>query len=62
MTAEFNSPRDAERWDRMQESLFQDSSDRKAKDARPLAAPLDPRANAEEWYRDHGRTSGQSRH
>jgi hypothetical protein len=57
LTAEFNSPRDAERWDRIMESR----SD--GKDARtPLV--VDPRSasNAEDWYKEQGKKSGQSRH
>ena len=56
MMAEFNSPRDAERWDRIQESRS---------DAREARTPVivDPRsANAEDWYKDQGRSPGQSRY
>jgi hypothetical protein len=58
MTAEFNSPRDAERWDRMLESRSEESD---RKENRPLVSvdPQDPRgANFEDWYRDQGRGSG----
>lgn len=58
MMAEFNSPRDAERWDRMQESRSDDKRTRS-----PIT--MDPRSanNVEDWYKDQGRNnSGQARY
>jgi hypothetical protein len=58
MVAQFNSPRDAERWDRMVES-------RSAKSDKEGRSPVivDPRnANAEDWYKDQRKTPGQAKH
>ena len=56
MTTEINSPRDAERWDRMLESRSEEPG---RKENRPS---MPGNANAEDWYRDQGRPSGQSRY
>lgn len=57
LTAEFNSPRDAERWDRIMESRSDD------KEARtPVIVDHRSASNAEDWYKDQGKKSGQSRH
>lgn len=62
ITAEFNSPRDAERWDRILDSRSVES-DGKGSNAASALDARDPRGgNVEDWYRDQGRTSGQARY
>lgn len=52
MRAEFNSPRDAERWDRMQDNRSIDSNEKGSR----TPVIVDPRnAKPEDWYRDQGR-------
>jgi hypothetical protein len=59
MVAQFNSPRDAERWDRMVESRSSKSDKKEGRS--PVI--VDPRnANAEDWYKDQGKTPGQAKH
>lgn len=56
---EFNSPRDAERWDRILESRSAESD---GKDSRSRSSSRTP-ADAEDWYRDHGKgSSGKARY
>ncbi|TVY56831.1 hypothetical protein LCER1_G002325 [Lachnellula cervina] len=63
-TGEFNSPRDAERWDRYQESTGRDA-EHGSRGSAPVE-PIDPasssnRVPSEDWYRDSrdkNRTSG----
>jgi hypothetical protein len=59
MMAEFNSPRDAERWDRMQDSR---STDFDGKESRTPVIVDSRNAKPEDWYRDQGRQSGQTRY
>lgn len=55
MIAELNSPRDAERWDRILESRSAESEGKESRN--PVGGD-----NAEDWYRDHGKASGKARH
>ena len=59
MMAEFNSPRDAERWDRMQDGRFVNPDEKGSRT--PLM--VDPRnSKPEDWYRNQGKPSGQTRY
>lgn len=60
-TGEFNSPRDAERWDRYQDSRSSDTSDHYDIPYERGSVTIDPNergAPAEEWYRENSRGPG----
>ena len=58
LNPEFNSPRDAERWDRFQE-IQSDRTDRPYERGSVAVDPRDSRGAAyEDWYREKGRAAG----
>lgn len=60
-TGEFNSPRDAERWDRFQDSRSSDTSDHYDIPYERGSVTIDPNdrgAPAEDWYRENSRGTG----